>query len=145
MSCHESKDVQVMWSPGHPTVDRSPRTYCSTGCRRLAEHDIRRANGAITALENALQYYRFDGRIKLRDDEQQAAFVASELIAARKKVAGITRLIVKRVLYEYPLYAQRRTKGLLRLAAVRLGNNSEDAASAIPALSQYVSRCSFFK
>jgi len=23
MSCHESKDVQVMWSPGHPTVDRT--------------------------------------------------------------------------------------------------------------------------
>jgi len=71
-----------------PSTGR-PRTYCSTGCRRLAEHDIRRANGAITALENALQYYRFDGRIKLRDDEQQAAFVASELIAARKKLRAL--------------------------------------------------------
>ena len=55
----------------------------------MAEHDIRRANGAITTLENALQYYRFDGRIKLRDDEQQAAFVASELIAARKKLRAL--------------------------------------------------------
>ncbi len=38
-----------------------PRTYCSTGCRRAAEREIRRADRAVELVEEQLRWRRING------------------------------------------------------------------------------------
>lgn len=60
-----------------------PAVYCGTGCRRMAEYDIRRANDVITALENRARDLRNPATLKLSSDAAYAAFLADELVSVR--------------------------------------------------------------
>ena len=68
-----------------PKTGRPP-PYCSVGCRRTSQHEIRRVNKTISRLEESAGYYRFDGRVVLPDDAAQADFIAAELVKARARL-----------------------------------------------------------
>ena len=68
-----------------PKAGRPP-SYCSVGCRRMAQHEIRRINKTISRLQESAAYYYVDGRIVLPDDAAQAEFIAAELVKARKRL-----------------------------------------------------------
>jgi hypothetical protein len=68
-----------------PKTGRLP-SYCSVGCRRMAQHEIRRINKTIGRLQVSAAYYCVDGRVALPDDAAQAEFIAAELAKAHKRL-----------------------------------------------------------
>jgi len=90
MCCMVSRTCKTCGTTIKTRSTGRPALYCGTPCRRMAEFEIRRAKSDVIGLENSLQYYRYNGRIKLADDEQQQAFVQRELREAR---AGLRRLL----------------------------------------------------
>jgi hypothetical protein len=63
-----------------------PAVYCGTGCRRMAEYDVRRINNTITELEREARSLRNPATLKLPTDEAHAAFLAAEIAAARGRL-----------------------------------------------------------
>ena len=57
-----------------------PPTYCSTGCRRATEYELRRLQKALEDLEDRLRWSRMNGRDAHSEDlEQECARLEARL------------------------------------------------------------------
>ena len=63
-----------------------PPTFCSTGCRRMAEYDIKRLNATIVELEDQARRLRDPARIPYSKDAEHAEFIQAEIGDAREKL-----------------------------------------------------------
>ena len=72
-----------------PKATGRPPTYCSTGCRRAAEYDVRRCNDVITQLEGRARYLRDPGRIQDANEAAEAEFLATEIGEARRRLSEL--------------------------------------------------------
>lgn len=63
-----------------------PLTYCSKGCRRVAEYEIRRVNETISKLEFDARWLRNPARLPLQSDAEHLAFLLDEIEAARERL-----------------------------------------------------------
>lgn len=63
-----------------------PAIYCGTGCRRMAEREIRRLDDTITQLEREARSLRNPATLKLPTDAAHAEFLAAEIAEARRRL-----------------------------------------------------------
>lgn len=66
-----------------------PPTYCSTGCRRMSEREIRRLDNTITTLETEARWLRNPARLQMQTDAAHAEFLAAEIAVARKRLRAL--------------------------------------------------------
>jgi hypothetical protein len=60
-----------------PQDNGRPRVYCSKGCRRAAEYELKRLQGQLNALEESARFSRLHGTPKRRQAQIQAEIDAA--------------------------------------------------------------------
>ncbi len=66
-----------------------PKIFCSTGCRRLAEYEIRRLNETIGKLEDSARSLRNPATLHLESDALHLDFLAAEIARAEARLRAL--------------------------------------------------------